>query len=190
MLYFGVTRDSLTTNDKIYIKEYVNAKMSHPNVDGLDEFAVRTIQTFCSQIKSLSFEEDFRGLPRAVIARANELLAPAKEYLFRIRKTLSTTEEVEVIVLKLNEAVEVIKKLYPDEILEKMITDCGPTLKAYLDYIDANHSNQLKCKNDWIVTNTKMCSQESMLSDMRHLLDGWNIEQNVKYNGHVSLLDS
>jgi hypothetical protein len=26
------------------------------------------------------------------------------------------------------------------------------------------------------VTNTNMCPRGSMLSDMRHLLDGWNIE--------------
>ncbi len=133
--------------------------------------------------------EDFRGLSRAVIARANDLLDPTKAYLSDKRKTLPTITEVQSIVLKLKEDVELIKKYYPNETLEKMIPDCGPTFKSYLDHIDINHSNQLNWKGDWI-TNTKMCPQESMLTDMRHLLDGWNIQQKVKYNGHVSFLDS
>jgi hypothetical protein len=133
------------------------------------------LQSFCWLINDLGLQK-FRGLSFAAIARAIDLLDPVKEYLAGIRKTLPTTEEVQAIVLKLNEAIEINKKRYPDPRLEKMITDCGPSLQAYLDYIDANHSNQLKWKNDWIVTNTKMCPRESMLSDMRHLLDGWNIE--------------
>jgi hypothetical protein len=145
--------------------------MSVSNNNGYDIHPVRKIQAFCRQINSLSFEE-FRGLSRAAIARAKELLDPTNKYLAGIRKTLPTTSEVQVIVLKLNEVVEIIQKHYPNEKIETMIKDCGPTLKAYLDYIDTNHSNQLKWKNGWIVTKTRMCPQESMFSDMRHLLDG------------------
>ncbi len=67
-------------------------------------------------------------------------------------------------------------ELYPNKKILNMILECGPTLKAYLDHIDTNHSEKLKWENDWIVTNTKMCREGSMLCDMRHLLDGWSIE--------------
>ena len=167
----------------------LNAKMSQTNVDGYDEFAVRQIQAFCRQIKSLLFEP-FKGVCKIEIIRASELLEPVNQYLHGKRDKPPTAEEVQAIVLKLDESAKVMKERCPDEELLNMILECGPTLKTYLDYIDTNHSNQLKWNNDWIVTETKMCPQESMLSDMRHLLNGWNIEQNVKYNGHVSFLDS
>ena len=175
MVCFGVTRDSLITNVKIYIKEYVNVKMPRPYVDGLDEFAAQKLYLFCSLIKDLG-TVDFPGLSFAAVARAIDLLDQAKEYLAGIRKTLSTTSEVQAIALKLNEAIKIIKtKRNVDEKFVEMITNCGPFLKDYLDYIDANHNEKLKWKDDWIVTNTNMCPRGSMLSDMRNLLDGWNI---------------
>jgi hypothetical protein len=164
--------------------------MSRRYADGLDVFAAQKLIAFCRIIKELA-TVDFPGASYAAVARAIDLLDPAEEYLVGIRNTLPTTTEVQAIALKLNEAVDIIKKRRnPDENLIQMITDCGPSLKAYLDYIDANHSAKLNWKNDWIVTNTNMCSHGSMLSDMRHLLDGWNIEQHIEYNGHVSFLDS
>jgi len=150
--------------------------MSRRYADGLDVFAAQKLIAFCRIIKELK-TVNFPGLSFAAVARAIDLLDPAEEYLVGIRKTLPTTTEVQAIALKLNEAVNIIKKRRnPDEKLVQMITDCGPTLKAYLDYIDANHSEKLKWNNDWIVTNTNMCPRGSMLSDMRHLLDGWNVQ--------------
>ncbi len=150
--------------------------MTRRYVDGLDVLAAEKLYAFCSIIKNLG-SSDFPGLSYAAVARAIDLLNPAKEYLAGIRKTLPTTSEVQAIVLKLNEAINIIKtKRNVDETFVEMITNCGPYLKAYLDYIDANHSEKLNWKNDWIVTNTNMCSRGSMLSDMRHLLDGWKVE--------------
>lgn len=150
--------------------------MARRYVDGLDVFAAEKLYAFCSIIENLG-SSGFPGLSYAAVQRAIDLLDPAKEYLAGIRKTLPTTSEVQAIVLKLNEAIKIIKtKRNVDETFVEMITNCGPFLKDYLDYIDANHNEKLKWNNDWIVTNTNMCSRGSMLSDMRHLLDGWKVE--------------
>jgi hypothetical protein len=144
--------------------------------DGLDVLAVQKLRALRHIIEGLGIV-DFPGASFAAVARAIDLLEPVKKYLLRIRETLPTTTEVQAIALKLNEAVVTIKgRRNPDKNLIQMITDCGPFLKDYLDYIDVNHSEKLNWKNDWIVTNTNMCSRGSMLSDMRHLLDGWKVE--------------
>jgi hypothetical protein len=132
------------------------------------------VRAFCSKIHDLSLES-FKGVCMIKIKKAIDLLEPAYEYLALIRNQ-PTTEEVQAIVLKLDEAAKVMKERYPDEALLKMILECGPTLKAYLDHIDTNHIEKLKWKNDWIVTNTNMCPKGNMLCNMRHLLDGLNIE--------------
>ncbi len=149
-------------------------RMSQVNNITRNLATVRKVNEFCTKIKNLS-SQPFKGVCMIKIKRAIDLLEPAYEYLADNRDQ-PTTEEVQAIVLKLNEAAQVMKERYPDEALLNMILECGPTLKSYLDYIDANHSEKLNWKNDWIVTNTSMCSHGSMLSDMRHLLHGWNVE--------------
>ena len=149
-------------------------RMSQVNNITRNLATIRKANDFCTKIKNLS-SQPFKGVCMIKIKRAIDLLEPAYEYLTR-NGDQPTTEEVQAIVLKLNEAAEVMKERYPDEALLNMILECGPTLKAYLDHIDTNHIEKLKWNNDWIVTNTNMCSRGSMLSDMRHLLDGWNIE--------------
>ncbi len=135
---------------------------------------LRKVNEFCKQIKNLS-TQPFKGVCMLKIKRAIELLEPAYKYLAN-KGDQPTIEEVQAIVLKLNEAAQVMKERYPDEALLNMILECGPTLKAYLDHVDTNHIEKLKWKSDWIVTNTNMCSHGSMLSDMRHLLNGWKVE--------------
>jgi hypothetical protein len=150
-------------------------RMSEVNNITRNLATVSKVNEFCTKIKNLS-SQPFKGVCMIKIKRAIDLLEPAYEYLARTRDQPPTTEEVQAIALKLNEAAQVMKERYPDEALLKMILECGPTLKAYLDHIDTNHFEKLKWNNNWIVTSINMCPKGNMLCNMRHLLDRLNIE--------------
>lgn len=139
-----------------------------------DPVAARLVQAFCRQIAIL-LNEDFRGVCMGKVKAAHELLTPTWAYLGG-KRGRPTTEEVQTVIIKLNEGVNIMKQRYPDGVLLEKLLLCGPLLKAYLDYINPRHIETLKWKNDWILTETNMCPEKSMLCDMRHLLNGWNIE--------------
>lgn len=135
-----------------------------------DVDAARFVQAFCRQIDSLLIEE-FRGLCMVKVKAAHGLLTPARAYLDG-KRGRPTTEEVQTVIIKLNEAVNIMTERYPDEVLLEKLLLCGPLLKAYLDYINPRHIETLKWKNGWISTETNVCPEKSMLCDMRHLLNG------------------
>jgi hypothetical protein len=161
--------------------------MMHTIDQQINSVARRRLHKIHTQIVDL-LKEDFPGRSKLMMVTVQELLIPIQEYILK-RTYKPSTQKIQSIILKLNEIVVFLKRKGDDELIVKIRT-CGAVIKEYLDSIDPEHTLSLRWENNWIVPVIKEIPQESMLSDMRHLLDGWNIEQNVKYNGHVSFLDS
>ena len=141
--------------------------MMHAIDQQIDPVAKKRLHKIHTQIVGL-LKEDFPGRSKSMMVTVQELLFPIQEYILR-RTDKPTTKKIQAIILKLNEIVVFLERKGDDVLIAK-IRACGAAIKEYLDSIDPEHTLSLPWENNWIVPVIKEIPQESMLSDMRHLL--------------------